>query len=210
MEPDACLDQELAWRKEMRSVDCGKEILKTMTYFEASEILQPLLSELITTQKSFDRRHKKLFREVSKEIAPDTFENEFVTEAIWIMRNGKAEFNNLKRLVELEKYWKFNELRKVRVDKKKVYQRIAWSMLIEKAKQVQIEDVFTDKLRTVGSHRKVGLCPFHEERTPSFMVFTDSNTFHCFGCDAHGDVIEFYSKTRRLDFKESVKLLAGY
>ena len=39
-----------------------------------------------------------------------------------------------------------------------------------------------------------GLCPFHADRTPSFTVCDDKGFFHCFGCEAHGDVIEFIGR----------------
>src|SRR3546814_12656549 len=42
----------------------------------------------------------------------------------------------------------------------------------------------------------VGLCPFHNEKTPSFSVSSDKDFFHCFGCGAHGDVIEFTMRSR--------------
>lgn len=51
-------------------------------------------------------------------------------------------------------------------------------------------------------------CPFHSEKTPSCTVFTDTQTFHCFGCGAGGDVITFIMKIENLDFMEAVKLLA--
>ncbi|MDE5770277.1 MAG: DNA primase [Ruminococcus sp.] len=51
-------------------------------------------------------------------------------------------------------------------------------------------------------------CPFHSEKTPSCTVFTDTQTFHCFGCGAGGDVITFIMKIENLDFMEALKLLA--
>ncbi len=51
-------------------------------------------------------------------------------------------------------------------------------------------------------------CPFHSEKTPSCTVFTDTQTFHCFGCGAGGDVITFIMKIENLDFPEALKLLA--
>ena len=51
-------------------------------------------------------------------------------------------------------------------------------------------------------------CPFHSERTPSCTVFTDTQSFYCFGCGAGGDVISFVMKAENLDFMEAVKLLA--
>ena len=46
------------------------------------------------------------------------------------------------------------------------------------------------RLNPSGSGRMRGLCPLHQERTPSFVVYEDTQTFHCFGCGAHGDVLD--------------------
>ena len=54
----------------------------------------------------------------------------------------------------------------------------------------------------------VGLCPFHNEKTPSFTVYPDNNSYYCFGCGAGGSVIEFVRNIEHLDFYEAVKLLA--
>ena len=62
-------------------------------------------------------------------------------------------------------------------------------------------------LRRVGS-RHVGLCPFHDERTPSFSVRADLGLYHCFGCGASGDAIRFVEATEGLDFREAIELLA--
>ena len=51
-------------------------------------------------------------------------------------------------------------------------------------------------------------CPFHSEKTPSCTIFTDTQSFYCFGCGAGGDVITFTMKMENLDFSEAVKLLA--
>lgn len=53
-----------------------------------------------------------------------------------------------------------------------------------------------------------GLCPFHSEKTPSFTVFEDTESFYCFGCQAGGDVIHFISRIENLDYVEAVKFLA--
>ena len=62
-------------------------------------------------------------------------------------------------------------------------------------------------LRRVGS-RFVGLCPFHDERTPSFSVNADQGLYHCFGCGVGGDAIGFVQETEALPFGEVVELLA--
>lgn len=62
-------------------------------------------------------------------------------------------------------------------------------------------------LRRVGS-RWVGLCPFHEERTPSFSVNAEQGLYHCFGCGEGGDAIGFVRATEQLEFGEAVEMLA--
>jgi DNA primase catalytic core len=63
------------------------------------------------------------------------------------------------------------------------------------------------RLRKVGA-RYVGLCPFHQEKTPSFSVSPDRGTYHCFGCGAGGDAISFVRETEGLDFVGAIEWLA--
>src|ERR1700726_1247702 len=53
-----------------------------------------------------------------------------------------------------------------------------------------------------------GLCPFHNERTPSFYVFAEAQTWHCFGCNEGGDVFTFVQKQQGLEFREALLYLA--
>ena len=61
-------------------------------------------------------------------------------------------------------------------------------------------------LRRVGS-RYTGLCPFHDERTPSFSVDVERKLYHCFGCGEGGDAIRFVEQTEALDFPDAVEAL---
>jgi DNA primase len=81
---------------------------------------------------------------------------------------------------------------------------------IEEIKQrINIEDVVKEyvKLKPVGTNL-FGLCPFHNEDTPSFSVNSEMGIFKCFGCGESGDVIEFLMKLEGLRFPEAVKQLA--
>ena len=71
---------------------------------------------------------------------------------------------------------------------------------------VEVISAHTD-LRRQGA-RWVGLCPFHEERTPSFSVDAQEKLYHCFGCGVGGDVIKFVEEKEGLGFSEAVELLA--
>ena len=64
------------------------------------------------------------------------------------------------------------------------------------------------ELRRAGANRFEGLCPFHEERTPSFGVDPVKKVYHCFGCGAGGDVFTFVQETEGLDFVGALEHLA--
>lgn len=64
------------------------------------------------------------------------------------------------------------------------------------------------ELRRAGPARYEGLCPFHEERTPSFGIDPTQKVYHCFGCQASGDVFTFVQETEGVDFKGALELLA--
>ncbi len=74
---------------------------------------------------------------------------------------------------------------------------------------VQIEDVIGEfvQLKRAGQSLK-GLCPFHNEKTPSFSVSPSKNVFKCFGCDVKGDAITFLMEHERLSFEETIRWLA--
>ncbi|HLR21878.1 MAG TPA: DNA primase [Tissierellaceae bacterium] len=82
--------------------------------------------------------------------------------------------------------------------------------IIEKVKdRSDIVEVVSDylPLKKAGSNY-VGLCPFHNEKTPSFSVSNSKQFFHCFGCGVGGDSIEFIMKKENLEFVDAIKLLA--
>ena len=64
------------------------------------------------------------------------------------------------------------------------------------------------KLRKSGAQNFQGLCPFHQEKSPSFSVHATRQFFHCFGCGASGDVFAFIQKIENISFPEAVRLIA--
>lgn len=73
-----------------------------------------------------------------------------------------------------------------------------------------IDEVIADyvQLKSAGGGQKKGLCPFHDEKSPSFHVTPSKGFFHCFGCQASGDVIAFLMKIDHLSFTETIERLA--
>jgi DNA primase len=64
------------------------------------------------------------------------------------------------------------------------------------------------KLKKAGAQNYSGLCPFHDEKTPSFSVHATRQFFHCFGCGASGDVFSFIQKIENITFPEAVRAVA--
>ena len=76
-----------------------------------------------------------------------------------------------------------------------------------RADLVEIVLKYVPNLKQAGSRWK-GCCPFHQEKTPSFIVNPDSNTYHCFGCGAGGNVFKFIMAIENLDFPGAAQMLA--
>lgn len=76
--------------------------------------------------------------------------------------------------------------------------------------RITLSGVVGRRVRLVKKGRQFqGLCPFHNEKSPSFFVNDDRASYHCFGCGEHGDAIGFLMKTEGLGFPEAVERLAG-
>ncbi|QEK89920.1 DNA primase [Wolbachia endosymbiont of Chrysomya megacephala] len=73
-----------------------------------------------------------------------------------------------------------------------------------------LSDIVGKKVRLIKRGDSfVGLCPFHNEKTPSFSVSNVKGLYYCFGCSAHGDAFEFISQTEGLSFKEALEKLSS-
>ncbi|MDZ7578848.1 MAG: DNA primase [Candidatus Nanopelagicales bacterium] len=89
--------------------------------------------------------------------------------------------------------------------------RIRAEDIAEVRDRVRIDEVVSEHvtLRNAGGGSMKGLCPFHEERTPSFHVTASKGLYHCFGCGTGGDVVDFLMAVDHLAFAEAVEKLAG-
>lgn len=89
--------------------------------------------------------------------------------------------------------------------------RIPQSFINDLLARVDIVDVIDARitLRKAGASRYKALCPFHDEKTPSFSVNVDEQFYYCFGCQATGTALTFLMEHDRLDFPDAVEVLAG-
>ncbi|PYV26875.1 MAG: hypothetical protein DMG97_09875 [Acidobacteria bacterium] len=84
-----------------------------------------------------------------------------------------------------------------------------WPLQVDRLKRsTAIEDLVARyvELYTSGQNYRAR-CPFHEDRNPSFVVYPQTQSFYCFGCREHGDVLSFLMRQERLTFPEALKVL---
>ena len=74
---------------------------------------------------------------------------------------------------------------------------------------LDIAEVIGDRVKLKRSSRGYeSLCPFHDEQTPSFHVYTDTQSYYCFGCHEAGNIFTFLMKIENISFREALKILA--
>ncbi len=78
--------------------------------------------------------------------------------------------------------------------------------------KILVSDVVKKKVQLRQRNQEfLGLCPFHNEKSPSFIVNDQRGFYHCFGCAAHGDVIQFLMKSEELEYKSAIiKLMEDF
>lgn len=130
-------------------------------------------------------------------------------EEVWLKTWAAAEYSEYyliqKWLVHWTRLWRVVTNKPLPKKLRRTLNRID-DQDIERARQVPIEPYYEGRLRTIGN-RLMGLCPFHEEKTPSFCIYPEGRGFHCFGCQASGDAITFVMKTKGYSFPEAVRSL---
>ena len=92
--------------------------------------------------------------------------------------------------------------------KKEQQRGLFWEDSVRKARSYPIEQVARSRceLKAYGNKYR-SRCPFHEEKSASFYLYPETNTYYCFGCQIHGDVIDFAMRLHDLTFRGAISLL---
>lgn len=167
------------------------------------DIIPVKLQELMERQDELSQKRKTEY-EALDSINPPIDEFSYYFWSLWFELQF-GEYNVIERWL---KYW-LRLAEKVAINKE-------WIVLdqehglpenqVEAARDYPLEDIYEGRLRQIGS-RFVGICPFHEENTPSFTIFTQDNSFYCFGCNKWGNAIDLYMHLHKTDFPTTVRAL---
>lgn len=159
-----------------------------------------ILQRHIRRLNKYIRSVKQHVSEVEQSTDLDAFSKWFIIHAVWKGPDIKDAYKQLRRLKDIQASYKYKE--------QQIRDTLDTRLDVDAAKRVPINEcyVFENVRRRHAS--VTAICPFHQEKTPSFVVY-QTNTFHCFGCQAHGDVIDFIMKMHGYEFGEAVRYLTG-
>lgn len=173
---------------------------------ELEDTLKIKLSSLLPRYNSLNQLIIARRKEVKNNLKPLLLKNKVPREdwtvtfkLIWFreLMEEKRRFAELK--AELENISKAQDLVES-IKAGRIY------LDLEQANNHDIVDLFPNSLHKRGK-TYVGVCPFHDEKTGSFTIYTASNSFYCFGCHEHGTAVMFYKKLHDCTYKEAIKAL---
>ena len=169
----------------------NQELLEIFS--QAKEIIPKKIKENQEKYDELKEKAKKLLKKAREIAGDDTWFTKSVIKAFYAPDLIKYE----RRIFKLKTYLRPKDTMVINFERR-----------VEKAREypiVQLAEGFMN-LRRKGSLYSSS-CPFHNEKTPSFFVYPESNSYHCFGCGAHGDVISLAEQLYNNQFKEAVMRL---
>jgi len=174
------------------------------TFPEAKEILERTIKERTQERDDFLKeiiQYRKKVRSIQKE---NNFEEFFYTfwAELYVEYFYLPEVVGLDKIIKLSKY----QLSFFRDNKKAVKTYENRERAVIQAKEQPIEYLYQFQKPRMMGNRMMAICPFHNEHSPSFVLYIDQNKFHCFGaCGASGDAIDFVMKLEHITFDEVIR-----
>lgn len=197
-------------RREVEQYDqvfTNNKIINNLTIYEIVDAF-PLECKTI-----LPREFRKLKKDLQpyfnhmieiREDYPDDFERNYITSLMEYEYKSfmEEEIKLYDRLLKIKKLYNYRQQCKIKGIP-------ARNIDIEKAKSQPIEGLYHFKKQYTTRNRISALCPFHGEKTGSFIIYIDQNKYHCFGCGIGGDAIDFIMRLNNLTFIDAVRYLGG-
>lgn len=186
------LDLEEEWKQSQHKFT-DKELLQMLP--EARIVIPLKITEWEQELKNVTGIIKNKLRIMRKQYTKDKW---------WFWREVIKKWDG-KKLDEIQKHLMRLRRQLAIIQNRKEKSSAITQEHIQQALAVSLKDIGRErlKLRRSGSNF-VGLCPFHNERTPSFCIYTATNSFYCFGCQRGGNVINFIRELEGLSFRETI------
>ncbi len=202
--------KELSWEFNDYIFDLEKEWRNSLLRFSDKELLTifPEVKQVIPQKITEWNEKRNELRDIVKKklmLIRDKVSNEF---SQWFWREW-VKVNEGEKLLKIDGH--IARLKRLLlVAKGKIPKGRLTEEEIQKALHTPIENVANQYIQLRQSGRNlVGLCPFHNEKHPSFFVYPETNSFCCYGCWKSGNVINLVKEVYNFSFKEAVKYLIG-
>jgi len=157
-----------------------------------------LIDELREVRGRIEKHKDLVAFDGKKELAE--FSIDWFRREMWIMQEARA----IDELRDAEKeLWRYSV-------KKAYVEKPEHDIDLDLVKTVPIDKLYAFEKKHRAGRGFQALCPFHPEKTPSFMVYEDNNTYYCFGCASGGDNITFITKLEGLTFRSACDLISKY
>lgn len=171
--------------KELLEIFCPEKKMLRFKIKEWQENCDEMKSEVKRVLKVFKEKSEKdlWFAEIyiNKLIYPNLLKAQRhiyrLKSLMTVSRNKKSRINNFNEQLEIARNYPIEILAQSKLD-----------------------------LKSAGKNF-ISLCPFHQEKTPSFFIYPEHNNYHCYGCGAHGDQINLLMALEGIPFVEAVKML---
>lgn len=169
------------------------------TFGDALETMDDKIEELKEDRREYVR---KIYDLAKKYVHGDDMDSYFARQCI--------EYFLIKELQKVEKsLFRLQRLKRLKKQPKRKSRRGITTEDIERARNaslISLAEQYIGQVRRSGKNY-IAKCPFHDDGTPSFYIYAESNRFHCFGCGASGDAIAFIEKVAGFDFKDAIYYL---
>jgi hypothetical protein len=189
MSDEQWLELERDWKQNLLNMKLDASILK------GSGIVEPKIRELDEEIMKSKDHIETLIRQISK-----------LTSDEQILCNSILKNTLIKDLVELEN----QRSRLLR------YKRLPSPQRNKKTGRLDVESAVSHPVLFIAEHDTrlrrsgktfTGRCPLHDDRSPSFYIYPETNSFYCFGCNQGGNTIDYVMQKEGLDFKRAVKFI---
>jgi len=195
---DTILELEIGWAKNKERLTLA-ELYRIFP--EVKEIIPDKMRELSDLLKTTKNEIAK--QVVSIKSNKDLDDDSKVFCQQWVQATLGAKLEKILRQIQT-----FKTLYYFTLPKKVLKEDRITDWQIEQASKTPIDQLITDRpLRRSGGGRFFCLCPFHEERSPSFCIYPDGGGYYCYGCGAGGNAINFAMKFYGYNFLKAVKFL---